>query len=274
MFGVVPKQLWSQHVPADELNLCTWSMRLLLIESGNRLLLIDTGIGDKQSFKFFSHYHLHGDFTLDGELEKRGFHRDDITDVLLTHLHFDHVGGAVKRMEDGALIPAFPNATFWSCEKHWDWATAPNPREKASFLAENILPLESSGNLKFIPREGRWSRGPSGQHFPDLDIFFADGHTESQMIPVINWRGTRVAYMADLLPSSAHVPLAWVIGYDTRPLLTMEEKALFLQAAADEGWVLFFEHDGQHAACTVRHTEKGVRVDERATTLEELLDQH
>ena len=271
MFGVVPKQLWSQHVPPDDLNLCTWSMRLLLIEEGDRLLLIDAGIGDKQSEKFFSHYHLHGGFTLDGELEKRGFHRDDITDVLLTHLHFDHVGGAVEREADGALVPAFRNATFWSCERHWNWAVNPNAREKASFLAENILPLEASGRLQFVPRDGRWSRGALGAAFSGLDLFFADGHTESQMIPVLTHGSTRIAFMADLLPSAAHVPLAWVMGYDTRPLLTLEEKDLFLRQAAEENWVLFLEHDGQHAACTVALTEKGVRVAERAPSLESLL---
>ncbi len=271
MFGVVPKQLWSQHVPPDDLNLCTWSMRLLLVEEGDRLLLIDTGIGDKQSEKFFSHYHLHGDQTLDGELARRGFHRDDITDVLLTHLHFDHVGGAVKRVKDGELVPAFPHATFWSCERHWNWAVNPNAREKASFLSENILPLEASGQLRFVPRDGRWSRGALGAAFPGLDLFFADGHTESQMIPVITHGSTRIAFMADLLPSAAHVPLAWVMGYDTRPLLTLEEKDLFLRNAAEENWVLFLEHDGQHAACTVSLTEKGVRVSERAPTLESLL---
>lgn len=269
MFGVVPKQLWEAHVPPDDLNLCTWSMRLLLIESSDRLVLIDTGIGDKQSPKFFSHYHLHGGFTLDGELAKRGFHRDDITDVLLTHLHFDHVGGAVRRDSAGALVPAFQNATFWSCERHWQWAVTPNAREKASFLAENILPLEASGRLRFVERTGRWAHQALG--LPELDIFFADGHTESQMIPVLQHGSHRIAFMADLLPSAAHVPLAWVMGYDTRPLLTLEEKDLFLHQAASEGWVLFLEHDGQHAACTVNVGEKGVRVGERAPTLEELL---
>ena len=269
MFGVVPKQLWAAHVPPDDLNLCTWSMRLLLIESGDRLVLIDAGIGDKQSPKFFSHYHLHADFTLDGELAKRGFHRDDITDVLLTHLHFDHVGGAVRRDSAGALVPAFQNATFWSCERHWQWAVAPNAREKASFLAENILPLEASGRLRFVKRTGRWAHQALG--LSELDIFFADGHTESQMIPVLQHGSHRIAFMADLLPSAAHVPLAWVMGYDTRPLLTLEEKDLLLHRSASEGWVLCLEHDGQNAACTVNVGEKGVRVGERAPTLEELL---
>ena len=269
MFGVVPKQLWETHVPPDDRNLCTWSMRLLLIEEGDRLILVDTGIGDKQSAKFFSHYHLHGDYTLDGELAKRGFHRDDITDVLLTHLHFDHVGGAVTRDDAGALVPAFRNATFWSCERHWQWAVQPNAREKASFLAENILPLESSGRLRFVERDGRWAHEALG--IQGLDIFFADGHTESQMIPVLSHGAHRIAFMADLLPSAAHVPLAWVMGYDTRPLLTLEEKDLFLKQAAAEGWVLFLEHDGQYAVCSVQHTEKGVRVKDRAPSLEDLL---
>lgn len=270
MFGVVPKSLWQQHVQADANNLCTWAMRLMLVEHGDRLLLIDCGIGDKQSEKFFSHYHLHGDMSLDGELKSRGFHRDDITDILLTHLHFDHVGGATRRRADGLIEPAFKNATFWSCEPHWHWATHPNPREKASFLKENLEPLQESGQLQFIPRNGRWSLEPFGDAFPGLDIFFADGHTESQMIPVIQYGGRRVAYMADLTPAAAHLPVSWVIGYDTRPLLTIEEKSLILRQAVDEDWILFFEHDAQYAACTIQETAKGVRVKEAAPTFEEL----
>ena len=270
MFGVVPKALWQKQIPADANNLCTWAMRSLLVEHENRLLLIDTGIGAKQSDKFFSHYHLHGDMSLKSELAKRGFGLEDITDVLLTHLHFDHVGGAVERRSDGVLEPTFPNAQYWSCERHWQWAMKPNPREKASFLSENLLPLETSGQLVFVPREDRWNRTAFDQRFPGLEIFFADGHTESQMIPVISYRGKKVAFMADLIPAAAHIPTAWVIGYDTRPLLTMEEKALLLKRAADEEWVLFFEHDAQNACCTVQHTEKGVRVLEKAPSLEQL----
>jgi glyoxylase-like metal-dependent hydrolase (beta-lactamase superfamily II) len=269
MFGVVPKSLWSRHIEADANNLCSWAMRCLLVENGENLLLIDTGIGSKQSEKFFSHYHLHGDNSLDRSLAARGFSRADITDVLLTHLHFDHVGGAVERDSSGLLKPAFPNAQFWSCERHWAWAMNPNPREKASFLSENLMPLEESGQLRFIPRDGRWARAPFGNRYPGLDIFFADGHTESQMLPVVSYRGTRVAYMADLTPAAAHLPLAWVIGYDTRPLLTMEEKAILLQQACDEQWVLFFEHDAAHACCRLEQTEKGIRALDLAPSFEE-----
>jgi glyoxylase-like metal-dependent hydrolase (beta-lactamase superfamily II) len=270
MFGVVPKVLWKSHVPPDENNLCSWAMRCLLVEYGDHLLLIDTGIGNKQSEKFFSHYHLHGDMSLDGELAKRGFSRADITDVLLTHLHFDHVGGAVERDRHGLLKPAFPNAQFWSCARHWDWAMNPNPREKASFLSENLIPLQESGQLQFIERAGRWNRRPFGERYPGLQIFFADGHTESQMLPIIEYKGTRIAYMADLTPAAAHIPMAWVIGYDTRPLLTMEEKGELLQQAARENWVLFFEHDAQNACCLLTETEKGIRATDLAPSFEAL----
>jgi len=269
MFGVVPKSLWSRHMTADANNLCSWAMRCLLVENGGNLLLVDTGIGSKQSEKFFSHYHLHGDDSLDRSLAARGFSRADITDVLLTHLHFDHVGGAVERDANGMLKPAFPNAQFWTCERHWDWAMNPNPREKASFLSENLLPLEESGQLRFIDRNGRWNREPFGERFPGLDIFFADGHTESQMLPVVSYRGTRVAYMADLTPAAAHLPMAWVIGYDTRPLLTMEEKALLLEQAHREDWMLFFEHDAANACCRLENTEKGIRATGLAPSFEE-----
>jgi glyoxylase-like metal-dependent hydrolase (beta-lactamase superfamily II) len=261
---VVPKSLWQTVNPPDERNLCTWAMRCLLVIHGKNILLIDTGLGDKQDAKFLSHYHLHGSTTLDSELARLGLTRADITDVLLTHLHFDHVGGAVVRRPDGLLVPSFPNARFHSCARHWDWAIRPNAREKASFLAENILPLEESGQLSFIPRDGRWTRDAFGDRFPGLDIFFADGHTESQMIPVLpHPSGTHLAFMADLLPSAGHVPAAWVMGYDTRPLLTLEDKDLLLTLAADEQWLLFLEHDPTHATCTVHHTEKGIRVAER-----------
>lgn len=270
MFGVVPKSLWQRHIPADSNNLCSWAMRSLLVEHGDHLLLIDTGIGNKQSDQFFSHYHLHGDTTLDGELKKRGFTRSDITDVLLTHLHFDHVGGAVERDGQGAFRPAFPNAQFWTCAPHWDWAMNPNPREKASFLSENLLPLQQSGQLAFIERAGRWNHQPFGTRYPGLEVFFADGHTESQMLPIISYHGTRVAFMADLTPAAAHIPLAWVIGYDTRPLLTMEEKEILLAQAAKEDWVLFFEHDAQHACCRLTTTEKGIRGTDLAPSFEEL----
>ena len=269
MFGVVPKQLWSRTNPADNLNLCTWAMRSLLVEVGSRRVLIDCGIGQKQSEKFFSHYHLHGDHSLDQGLASAGCSREDITDVFLTHLHFDHVGGAVERLPNGQLRPTFPNATYWSNADHWEWAMAPNPREKASFLAENLAPLAQSGQLKMIPRHGRTVSNAMG--IEGWDIFFADGHTESQMIPLLRHpNGTTTAFMADLLPSTGHIPLAYVMGYDTRPLLTLEEKELFLDKAAKEEWILFLEHDAQHAACTVRSTEKGVRLGEAAPTWEAL----
>lgn len=258
MFGVVPKSIWQRSNPADENNMCSWAMRSLLIEDGDRLMLIDCGIGDKQSEKFFSYYYLHGDDTLDSSLKKLGYHRKDITDVFLTHLHFDHCGGAIERSGSGLLSPAFPNAKFWSTERHWKWATEPNPREKASFLAENILPIQESGQLNFIERKSTWT-----EHvFPEIDVFFADGHTESQMIPLIRYKGKTLAFMADLLPSTGHIPLPYVMGYDTRPLLTLSEKEIFLNKAADEEFILFLEHDPVNECCTVAHTEKGVRLKE------------
>ena len=270
MFGVVPKQLWSRTNPADSQNLCTWAMRSLLVEHGDRLVLIDCGIGDKQSEKFFSHYHLHGEHSLDSSLRAAGFSRDDVTDVFLTHLHFDHVGGGVIRRADGTLVPTFPNATYWSNDAHWAWAMEPNAREKASFLAENMMPLQESGQLRMVQRDGRVSQNVMG--IEGWDVFFADGHTESQMIPLLRTpEGRTMAFMADLLPSTGHIPLAYVMGYDTRPLLTLEEKKLFLDTAADEEWVLFLEHDAVHAACTVQHTEKGVRLAEAAPTWKDLM---
>ncbi len=258
MFGVVPKSIWQKSNPADSNNMCSWALRSLLIEDGERLMLIDCGMGDKQSEKFFSYYYMFGDDSLDSSLAKHGFHRDDITDVFLTHLHFDHCGGAIEYNQDRTFLqPAFKNATFWSCEPHWKWATNPNPREKASFLKENIHPIEDSGQLKFVPRSGRFSENV----FPEMDIFFADGHTESQMIPHIKYKGKTLVFMADLLPSTGHIPLPYVMGYDTRPLLTLDEKAQFLNRAADEEFVLFLEHDAINECCTVKHTEKGVRLD-------------
>ena len=259
MFGVVPKSLWSRTNQPDENNLCTWAMRSLLIEDGDRLILIDTGIGNKQSEKFFSHYYLHGDDSLDGNLKKLGFHRDDISDVFLTHLHFDHCGGAIEfDATKDAFRPTFTNATFWSNKDHWKWATQPNPREKASFLKENILPIEESGQLKWIDVNGNRTENA----FPNIDVFFADGHTDKQMIPIINYKGKKIAFMADLLPSTGHVPLPYVMGYDTRPLLTMTEKESFLNEAANNQYVLFLEHDASNECCNVIHTEKGVRLGE------------
>ncbi len=260
MFGVVPKSIWQKTNPADENNMCSWAMRSLLIEDGNRLILIDAGIGDKQSEKFFSHYYMYGNDSLHGNLEKLGFHANDITDVFLTHLHFDHCGGAIvwNESKDG-YRPAFPNATYWSTEQHWKWATEPNPREKASFLAENILPIQESGQLKFIERTGDFTKNA----FPNIDVLFVDGHTESMMIPHIEYQGKTLVFMADLLPSSGHIPLPYVMGYDTRPLITMTEKKNFLNKASAENYVLFLEHDSVNECCTLIQTEKGVRLNEK-----------
>ncbi len=259
MFGVVPKSLWTKTNPADENNMCSWAMRSLLIEDGNKLLLIDTGIGDKQSEKFFSHYHLHGNDSLEGNLKKLGFSRDDITDVFLSHLHFDHCGGAVawNTSKDG-FRPVFKNATYWSNELHWEWAVNPNPREKASFLKENILPIQESGQLKFIQRQGDITENA----LPGMDVFFVDGHTESMMIPHLNYKGKTIVFMADLLPSVGHIPLPYVMGYDTRPLQTLKEKEKFLRLAAQKDFILFLEHDSVNECCTVVQTEKGVRLKE------------
>jgi glyoxylase-like metal-dependent hydrolase (beta-lactamase superfamily II) len=257
MFGVVPKTLWSRTNKPDENNMCSWSMRCMLIEDGERLMLIDTGIGDKQSEKFFSYYYLFGDDSLKGNLKKLGFSPDDITDVFLTHLHFDHCGGAVDRIGENRFEPVFKNATFWSTEKHWKWATEPNAREKASFLAENILPIEESGQLKFVTRKDDFSK----EVFKDIDLLFVDGHTESQMIPHISYKGKKLVFMADLLPSVGHIPLPFVMGYDTRPLLTLSEKEKFLKKAAQEEYILFLEHDFENECCTLKETEKGVRLD-------------
>lgn len=259
MFGVVPKSLWSKTNPADDKNMCSWALRSLLIEDGDRLMLIDCGNGEKQSEKFFSYYYLFGDDTLDRSLAAHGFHRDDITDVFLTHLHFDHCGGAIEYNEDRThLRPAFKNAKFWSNDNHWKWATEPNPREKASFLTENINPIEASGQLNMVNRVGDFTPDV----FNDVSVLFVDGHTESQMIPHIKYKGKTLVFMADLLPSVGHIPLSYVMGYDTRPLITLEEKGKFLNRAADEEFVLFLEHDSVNQCCTVKHTEKGVRLDQ------------
>lgn len=253
MFGVVPKTIWHKINPADENNLCSWAMRCLLIEEGDRLILVDNGLGDKQDAKFFSHYHLHGEGALTKSLHAAGFSEDDVTDMFLTHLHFDHCGGGV-RYEKGALALTFKNARYWSNEPHWRWATQPNPREKASFLKENILPVQDSGHLAFVnPGE----RSP----FPAIDILYVSGHTDHMMIPRIRIKEKVVCYMADLLPSVGHIPLPYVMGYDTRPLITLEEKEKFLNEAADNHYVLFFEHDPVHECCTVKRTERGVRPD-------------
>lgn len=261
MFGVVPKSIWQKTNPADSNNMIEMAARCLLIEQGNRLMLIDTGMGDKQSEKFFGYYYLWGDDTLEKSIRQAGFHPDEVTDVFLTHLHFDHCGGAVHRHpQNQTLQPAFKNAVYWSNASHWQWATQPNPREKASFLKENILPLQESGQLQFVEPDTKGLTTP----FKDfsIDIFFADGHTEKQMIPLIRHRGNTIAFMADLLPTAGHLPLPYVMGYDTRPLLTLSEKEAFLNHAADNGWFLFLEHDPYHQLISVQHTEKGVRLKE------------
>jgi len=260
MFGVIPKPLWNKTNPADGNNMIDIAARCLLIENGNRLILIDTGMGNKQSDKFFGYYYLWGNDTIDNSLKKYGFHRDDITDVFLTHLHFDHCGGSVEWNKDRTgYEPTFKNAHFWSNKDHWTWATKPNNREKASFLKENILPMEESGRLKFtsIPNGNTLKESELG-----FSIFFANGHTDKQMIPMINYKGKTICFMADLLPTVGHLPIPFIMGYDTRPLLTLDEKKKFLNLAADNNFYLFLEHDAHNEIITVQHTEKGVRLKE------------
>ena len=260
MFGVIPKPLWNKTNPADGNNMIDIAARCLLIENGNRLILIDTGMGNKQSDKFFGYYYLWGNDTIDNSLKKYGFYRDDITDVFLTHLHFDHCGGSVEWNKDRTgYEPTFKNAHFWSNKEHWNWATKPNNREKASFLKENILPMEESGRLKFTPI-------PNGNTLKESElgfsIFFANGHTDKQMIPMINYKGKTICFMADLLPTVGHLPIPFIMGYDTRPLLTLDEKKKFLNLAADNNFYLFLEHDAHNEIITVQHTEKVVRLKE------------
>jgi len=255
MFGVVPKSIWSRTNPADENNLCTWAMRCLLVSEGNRLVLIDTGIGDKQDARFFSHYYLHGDASLEKSLRQLGVHPTDITDVFLTHLHFDHCGGSVKYGSHGQYELTFPRAKYWTNQEHWNWATTPNPREKASFLEENILPLQEHCVLEFFDLSKK-------SLFPGFDFLTMDGHTDKQMLPKLQYKGQTLVFMADLLPSVGHLPIPYVMGYDTRPLLTLQEKQAFLEEAVRENYILFFEHDASKECCTVKMTEKGVRVDQ------------
>jgi glyoxylase-like metal-dependent hydrolase (beta-lactamase superfamily II) len=262
MFGVVPKSMWKKLNPADENNLCNWAMRCMLIEDDNRLILIDNGMGTKQDEKFFSHYFLNGNDTLEKSLANYGFKKEDITDVFLTHLHFDHCGGSIERSGDtrggqaGKLVPAFTNATYWSNEKHWEWAINPNDREKASFLKENILPIKESGQLKFIDAE-------DGIKFTkNIQVRFVSGHTESMMLPQIQFKDNTIVFMADLLPSIAHIPVPFIMAYDTRPLETLKEKKIFLTEAQQENYILFFEHDPEIECCNLQQTEKGVRSKE------------
>ena len=255
MFGVVPKSIWQKTNPADSNNMIDMGMRSLLIEDGNKLILIDTGMGNKQSDKFFGYYYQFGDFSLDTSLASYGFHRDDITDVFLTHLHFDHCGGSIQwNKNQTGYEPAFKNAKFWSNQEHWNWATNPNPREKASFLEENILPIQESGQLNFISENSFQQVG--------FDVLKMDGHTEKQMLPKVFYQGKTIIFMADLLPTTGHIPVPYVMGYDTRPLLTIKEKEAFLSEAADNDYFLFLEHDAYSEICTVQHTNKGVRLKE------------
>lgn len=269
MFGVVPKSIWNKLNPADENNLCSWSMRCLLIEDGKRLILIDNGMGDKQDAKFMGHYYLHGDDTLDKSLAAHGFHRDDITDVLLTHLHFDHCGGSIIRLGD-KLVPAFKNAVYWSNEGHWNWAVHPNDREKASFLKENILPIKESGLLQFIPtpvpvklpgsdQDAFHPHLPSAVFSDGISLRFVNGHTHSMMLPQVEYKGRTIVFMADLLPSTAHIPLPYVMAYDMFPLTTLHEKKSFLSEAQQNNYILFFEHDPKNECCELELTEKGIR---------------
>lgn len=263
MFGVVPKIIWNKLYPCDENNLCNWSMRCLLVEEDNRRILIDTGIGNKQSEKFFSNYYLNGADSLNASLAKVGFTTDDITDVILTHLHFDHCGGAVRwNKERTDYLPAFKNATYHTSRQQWEWATHPNNREKASFLKENILPIQEKGKLHLIESDATL--------FPGVSVRLYNGHTDGQVIPFIRYNNTTVVYMADLMPSSAHIPLPFVMSYDTRPLITLKEKEAFLKEAIQYNHLLFFEHDLYRECCTVAETEKGFRMKESYNFLDYL----
>jgi glyoxylase-like metal-dependent hydrolase (beta-lactamase superfamily II) len=270
MFGVVPKSMWNKINPADENNMCRWALRCLLIEDGDKLILVDNGIGDKQDAKFFGHYYLHEMQSIDAGLVEHGFNKNDITDVFLTHLHFDHCGGSVER-EGDKLVTAFKNATYWSNEQHWNWAVNPNDREKASFLKENILPIQESGQLKFFDVSSELSI-VNGHSSPDktltihhsqltthLAYYAVSGHTESMMLPKVNYKGKTIVYMADLLPSHGHIPIPYIMAYDMFPLTTLKEKKMFLQEAVENDYILFFEHDAQYECCTLQQTEKGIR---------------
>jgi glyoxylase-like metal-dependent hydrolase (beta-lactamase superfamily II) len=265
MFGVVPKSMWNKLNPADENNMCSWAMRCLLIEEGNRLILIDNGMGNKQDAKFFGHYYLHGDDTLEKSLAAHGFNKADITDVFLTHLHFDHCGGSIVRDGD-RLVPAFTNAVYWSNQDHWQWATVPNEREKASFLKENILPIKESGQLQLIAvpdDELNQAEKLSSSNFTDtISIRFVNGHTDKMMLPQIIYKNKTIVYMADLLPSVHHIPLPYVMAYDMFPLTSLQEKKTFLQEAVDNDYILYFEHDAVNECCTLQLTEKGNRKKE------------
>jgi glyoxylase-like metal-dependent hydrolase (beta-lactamase superfamily II) len=262
MFGVVPKTIWSEVYPSDENNLCNWSMRCLLVIDGDRKILIDNGIGDKQDEKFLKHYYLNGEATLENSLAKLGYTADDITDMVLTHLHFDHCGGSIKKAGEDKYEPAFKNATYWISRPQWEWATQPNRREKASFLKENIFPIHESGQLKLVEKEG--------ELLPGIHVKFYNGHSDGQMIPFIKYGDKTIVFMADLLPSAAHVPLPYVMAFDTRPLVTLKEKEDFFKEAVTENYILFLEHDLYNECCTLIETEKGTRVKQKSK-LEEIL---
>lgn len=253
MHGVVPKTLWQKYNPADESNLCSWSMRCLLIELDNHLILVDTGIGNKQDEKFLGHYHLHGEDSLKKSIKNAGYAPEEITDVFLTHLHFDHVGGAVDRVGE-QLLPAFSNAKYWTNKAHWDWAVDPNDREKASFLKENIFPLQDNDQLDFIDVAN------GDEWLPGFNIVFVNGHTEQMMLPLLNYKGQNILYCADLMPSMAHIPLPWIMGYDMRPLETLKEKKMYLEQAVQSNTLLFFEHDFNVELCSLEKTEKGIKA--------------
>lgn len=260
MFGVVPKTIWNKINPADENNLCEWALRCLLIEDGNRLILIDNGNGTKQDAKFWSHYHLHGDDTLEKSLAKYGFSKNDITDVILTHLHFDHCGGSIDKVNNRLQL-AFPNAIYWSNKNHWEWAVHPNEREKASFLKENILPIQESGQLKFVEvSEMKNNRLGSTLFNSAISLRFVNGHTESMMLPQIKYNDKTIVFMADLLPSAGHIPIPYVMAYDMFPLNTINEKKSFLKEAIENKYILFFEHDPKYECCNLQQTERGIRT--------------
>jgi len=260
MFGVVPKSIWQKTNPADNNNMVKIAARCLLVEDGDKLVLIDAGMGNKQSEKFFSYYYRWGEETLESSLKKNGFHPDDITDVFLTHLHFDHCGGAVIKTSEGSLETAFKNAKYWSNKKHWDWATGPNKRERASFLKENINPIIESGQLNFLAKdkESYLTKSPLG-----FDVLFMDGHTEKQMIPIIDYRGQKIAFAADLVPTHGHIPLPYIPGYDVRPLISLKEKELFLNFCHENNVFLFFEHDASVELCSLKSTDRGIRLNKK-----------
>lgn len=255
MHGVVPKSLWQRLNPADENNMCNWAMRCLLLESNGKVVLIDNGMGDKQSEKFFGYYYLNGNDSLEKSLNKAGFTTNDVTDNFLTHLHFDHCGGGIKWNNDRTgYEPLFANANYHVNKVHWNHSLNPNAREKASFLKENLLPMQESGHLAFVEK--------GGDLLPELDYLLVDGHTESMMLPKIQYKDKTILFMADLCPSVAHLSIAWVMGYDIRPLDTMKERQSILQQAAQENWVLFFEHDAVNECCTVKEVDGKVKLDE------------